>query len=361
MKKKKFRRNYSTYNFFRVKYLLKTTLAILTMLGLLYTAWRELPFTHTPFTTARVSSNEKIDIFSTYSGDLELELTSAILKAEKSVLVMIFAMTNERVLEALKHKSQQGVDVKVICDAKSCPYISKRLGPQVQILKRMDKGLMHLKVLVIDEINCWIGSANFTGESLNMHGNLVIEITDKDLAQTIAEKAETLNEYDRSGYIKQRSFDIGGQIVELSFLPDDKKASIRIKDLMRAAQKTIRVAMFTWTRQDFAKELISAKQRGIDVQVVLDRNSAKSSSHSIEVAELLKSSGIPVYYSVGAPLLHHKMMIIDDTTLEIGSANWTRAAFNTNDDCFLIINNLTDDQQRKLNDVWKDILSASAQ
>ena len=51
-------------------------------------------------------------------------------------------------------------------------------------------------------------------------------------------------------------------------------------------------------------------------------------------------------------LLHHKFILIDDQTLLVGSANWTKAAFYKNSDCFLILHNLTDDQKTFMNRLW---------
>ena len=41
--------------------------------------------------------------------------------------------------------------------------------------------------------------------------------------------------------------------------------------------------------------------------------------------------------------------------LEIGSANWTKAAFKQNDDCFLIIHDLADEQRQSMQKLWRTI------
>ena len=304
------------------------------------------------------SVGEEALFCSNQTGDnLEEIYTSAIEKSQKSILLMIFSLTNEKVIQAIRQKSDQGVSVRVICDAKASPYIIRKLGPKVDVLRRFGKGLMHLKILVVDEKECWIGSANLTGESLSVHGNLIVGISDESLAHLIQKKADTLLEYDREGEILQSLHQIGNQTLELSFLPDDTKGSLRIKQLIRSAQKSIRVAMFTFTRYDLAKELIHARNRGVDVEVVLDKNSSKGAS--AKIAALMEAENMNISYSIGAPLLHHKFMYIDDKILEIGSANWTKAAFNTNDDCFLILYELTEKQKELMHHLWKVIKAES--
>lgn len=299
---------------------------------------------------------EPSQLYSNQAGDdLEAYYTEAILSSKKSILLMIFALTDEKVIYALRQKSEEGIPITVICDAKACPNIVRKLGPNVHIVRRLGKGLMHLKILVIDGQECWIGTANLTAESLKMHGNLVVAITDSTLATDILKKAETLQEYDRGNDIEHTEYSLGGQQIELSFLPDDKEASLRIKKLIRSAQKTIRVAMYTWTRYDLAKEIIAAHQRGVEVEIVLDRGSSKGAS--AKVAAMFENAGIPISFSAGQALLHYKFMIVDDNILEVGSANWTKAAFTINDDCFLIIKDLSDEQKEHLLTLWNAVKS----
>src|ERR1700722_20532671 len=98
--------------------------------------------------------------------DLEMTLASAIRQAKRSVLLIIYTLTDESIIQALKEKSEEsGIVVKVICDGKVCPFVERKLGSRVHIVKRFGDGLMHQKILVIDAAQVWIGSANMTAES----------------------------------------------------------------------------------------------------------------------------------------------------------------------------------------------------
>lgn len=340
---------------FSEKKLVKTILAGISLLIMYCSAWIAEPL----FEKTVLPMGERASFLSNQVGDnLENAYRTAISESKQSIHFMIFSLTNDRIIQALRQKSEEGIAVKVICDAKASPHIVEKLGPKVHLVRRFAKGLMHLKVLVIDEKYCWIGSANMTDESLKMHGNLVVTLADAVLGKTLMQKALTLQEYHREGEVLPQDFMIGNQKISLSFLPDDKKGSLRIKELIRSAKKTIRIAMFTWTRFDLAKEVIAAKKRGVQVEVVLDNSSAKGAS--AKIAELLKKEKINLKYSqMGVALLHHKFLWVDDNILEIGSANWTKAAFTQNDDCFLILYDLTTEQQAQLHKLWKTILSDS--
>lgn len=335
---------------FSQKKLIRTVSILISFFLMVFSTWLGEPL----LTKSFHNVDETPLLLSNHTSDnLQSSYVSAISHAKQSILLMIFALTDDSVIQVLRQKSQEGIPVKVICDAKASPNIVQKLGPKIEVVRRFAKGLMHLKILVIDDKECWIGSANLTSESLNMHGNLVVALANGPLAHTLAEKASTLKEYEREGEVPHQEFLVNGQPIELSFLPDDRKASQRIKQLIRTAKKTIRVAMFTWTRFDLAKEIIDAHKRDVKVEIVLDNSSSKGAS--AKIAELFQKEHIPFALSKGTALLHHKFMWIDDHTLEIGSANWTKAAFTQNDDCFLILHNLNEEQRKQMQNIWESI------
>lgn len=282
--------------------------------------------------------------------DLRRTYVEAIDRAQTSIIFIIYALTDDGIINALNKKAAEGVDIRIICEAKASPYIDRKLKGSITLMRRFAEGLMHLKILSIDDHEVWIGSANMSSESLRMHGNLVAAVVNPDLAAMVREKADGMTEYGRAKSLSHRAFSLDGQKMEMWFLPDDAGAAAKIKELIRSATKTLRVAMFTFTREDLAKQLVAAAKRGVDVQVAMDRSSSQGASKKI--AELLQREGVPVYFNKGAALLHHKFLYIDGTTLVNGSANWTRAAFTQNDDCFMILNNLTPTQSAYMDSLW---------
>ena len=199
-------------------------------------------------------------------------------------------------------------------------------------------GLMHRKILVVDESQVFLGSANMTTQSLKMHGNLVVGLWDPKLALAIIHNISPFK----------------GDTAEFWLLPDkDDKALSRLVQMLDAAKKTIRVAMFTFTHPTLAKALTDAKARGVDVQVAVDYYTAKGAS--LKTLNILKEGGIPILLSQGRELLHHKWAYIDEETLILGSANWTRAAFKRNADCFAILETLSAGQKKFMHKLWETI------
>jgi phosphatidylserine/phosphatidylglycerophosphate/cardiolipin synthase-like enzyme len=148
-----------------------------------------------------------------------------------------------------------------------------------------------------------------------------------------------------------KEFSVGGQRVELWFLPENKAAHSRIIELIDKAHSKLCVAMFMWTRQDFTQAVVRAQARGVHSECLIDRNAGRGAAK--RVVKTLRESNIPIALNRGIPLLHHKFAYIDNKTLITGSANWTKSAFQYNDECFMILHNLSSAQQAVLNTVWK--------
>lgn len=301
-----------------------------------------LPSSDTP---AELYSNQTRD-------DLRAIFSHAINEAKDSIVLVIYALTDTKIISSLKEKADKGLKVTVVHDPEASPYLARKLGSKVKVIKAKSRGLMHQKILVIDQKQTWIGSANMTKDSLQKHGNLVTAIQAEEVAETVLSKIRTMSSEKPSPLWNHKSFVLGPQEMELWFLPDPS-ASDRVLNLIHSAKKTLRIAMFTWTRIDFAKAVIAAHKRGVDVQVVIDQYLAKGVGAA--VALTLCHAGVPVSFSNGNALLHHKMAIIDDEYLVNGSANWTKAAFGKNDDCFIVLHNLTKEQQTFLKKLWNVI------
>lgn len=323
------------------------------LLFIFFLAWLRTFSTGTPL----LSSENPAVLYSTDKEDhLGIIFSEALQKAEKSIKIAVYTISDQKVIQTLRKKALEGIQVTVICDGKACQGLEKKLGNEIRLIKSTPKGLMHLKILIIDDDLVWIGSANMTGESLSLHGNLVAGFDSPALAEWLGTKLDLLGQGE-SKYFPQRTFLIGDQTLEVWLLPNEKQAVRRIRNLIRSAQKTIRIAMFTWTRLDFVNDLVSAQLRGVNVQVALDSNSSKGAS--LGVVKALRKGEIPLRVNTGEGLLHYKTMIIDNQILVNGSANWTKAAFRQNEDCFFVLSPLTIEQNEFLEEMWKNIIANS--
>ncbi len=260
--------------------------------------------------------------------DLNFLFLHAIKKASRSIHLVMFGLTDKSILQALKKTS-----------ASKSIYYDKRASDISPIDESFHplklSGLIHQKILVIDKNLVFIGSANMTKTSLLMHNNFVLGFYSPKIAKFLMEKTPF-----GTGEIKAT---VSRQRIALFLLPSEK-ALASIKRTIRSSKHKIKVAMFTLTNMELIEELIRAKQRNVEVLVVIDYNSAIGTSR--EAIEKLKKEKIKVMVSQGIQLLHHKYLYVDEKTLISGSANWTKAAFTKNKDIVLILHNLTKPQKK---------------
>lgn len=285
-----------------------------------------------------ISSGQPIELYETHDQLRNLYL-SAIKNAKKSIHVTIYSLSDQSLINALNEKCTDGVSIEVIHDAKTDQTGFNKLQSIEHYGLEMN-GLMHQKILIIDGESVWIGSANFTTESLRLHDNLVSKVASPELAHTLLNSQPN------------RKFIIGNQLFEIWRLPEERDEGLeRLLALIQGATKTIRVAMYTWTHPILTEAICAAHKRGVGVEILLDRGQAEGVGKA--TLKALVKSGVPVWLSGGQKLLHHKCMWIDGKILVNGSANWTRAAFSRNKDCFFILHDLTEAQLAKLEQMWK--------
>jgi len=100
------------------------------------------------------------------------------------------------------------------------------------------------------------------------------------------------------------------------------------------ADSAVDVAMYTFTEGEIAKALISAKERGVQVRVVVNGENVNG---TYSKATFLANAGIPVKYETKSGLMHDKFAVIDGQGVITGSFNWTANAEASNCENLLVI------------------------
>ncbi|MCD4783087.1 MAG: phosphatidylserine/phosphatidylglycerophosphate/cardiolipin synthase family protein [Candidatus Eremiobacteraeota bacterium] len=133
---------------------------------------------------------------------------------------------------------------------------------------------------------------------------------------------------------------------ELTPLIDGKQIFPKAREMIRGAKDNIAIELYSFGNADvqnkhnvpgvtkaqhfqdhkaLVNELISAKKRGVDVQVLLDQSRRKGGKiHNEEMAQHLKANGIDVlrYPKSKASIAHVKLLVVDDKRAMIGGMNW---------------------------------------
>ncbi|MDX5462532.1 MULTISPECIES: phospholipase D family nuclease [unclassified Wolbachia] len=100
------------------------------------------------------------------------------------------------------------------------------------------------------------------------------------------------------------------------------------------SKKSILVQEYTFTLGTIAKSLINAKERGVDVKVILDKSQLYS---KYSVINELFSGGVPIWIDDKPKIAHNKIMIVDNQKVITGSFNLSKTAKKGNAENLLII------------------------
>jgi len=121
--------------------------------------------------------------------------------------------------------------------------------------------------------------------------------------------------------------------IRVFFSPKGGCTEAVINELDRA-KKSVYVLAYSLTSDPIAKALVSAHDRGVNVEIILDQNqrTAKSS-----LASFMAQSGIYTKIDAAHAIAHNKVMIIDGEVLITGSFDFTKSAEEKNAENLFIV------------------------
>lgn len=185
------------------------------------------------------------------------------------------------------------------------------------------------------------GSANFTETDCHTNLNHALVFHHSDVAKEYGKEFAELysGEFGR-GRIgdKPKTFDVGGVPVKVLFAPDHGPEAEIIKQLLKCPSgDSIRFAVFTFSGSSGIDDaLLVLHGAGREVHGVVDRG---QSSHDWSAAKWLVDGGIKIRVPrrrEGFRKLHHKLMVVGDSTVLAGSFNYTAPANLFNDENLLV-------------------------
>ncbi|HEY1629652.1 MAG TPA: phospholipase D family protein [Tepidisphaeraceae bacterium] len=119
---------------------------------------------------------------------------------------------------------------------------------------------------------------------------------------------------------------VHGADIEVWFSPNGGCTAAVIHELDNATRQ-IRIQAYSFTSTQINAAVAKAKERGVDVEVVLDKSQAEE---RYTAATYLTHHNVPVYIDRKHAIAHNKIMIIDGQEVIGGSFNYTQQAERDN-------------------------------
>lgn len=261
-----------------------------------------------------------------------------------------YDINNTEVVQAFIRAKKRGVQVRLVTESENtllvdpCPNPNKPPRPALEEMKQVGipivadnrSALMHHKFLIVDHQVVWNGSTNLTSSSLFRHNNNAMWVRSPEIAANFQVEFDSLfggtfGPPRRVPYPLVKS----GQTTIQTFFSPMGGGQTAVAEVLKQAQKRIYFAVFSLTDPAIGQILIQKHREGVAVMGIFDRCLVKS---QYSLYNPLREAGIPVRWDGNEALLHHKLILSDDTVIN-GSYNYSSNAERTNNENFYIIKN----------------------
>ncbi len=240
-------------------------------------------------------------------------------------------------------------------------------GEEVEIIQKSKekiqaKGdIMHNKYFILDESTVITGSANVSDSGYGgYNANLVILLQSVKAAEAYTKDFNRM--YDQNQFHHKKSEKTSGEKIQINpdewirvfFSPvDDPMETVVIPSVMNA-KKNIDIAIFYLTHVSLTQALLHAKERGVQIRVIID---ASGAANEFSKHPILRKAGIPVKVENWGGKMHAKAMMIDGHTVIGGSMNFTKAGTSRNDENVVLIHStrIAPKYQAGFEKLWQQI------
>ena len=247
--------------------------------------------------------------------------------AHERVLVEMYELGRDDILDGLSGARARGVRVRVITDPtveasrrSSAELRGRGVAVRSYPVDDARHQIDHVKLLIADG-EAAVGGMNWGAHSDGNHDYVLETSLGADL-----ERLTRIFDQDWSfagGHpapLRPVSSAIG------QTAPGDETRRM-LEAAFAAATHRILAEIYTLTDARIVAALVAAHRWGLDVRVVLDPNQA----YNLRSARMLRSAGVLVrWYPVPSGVLLHAKVGLFDDTLVVGSANWTVSGLGVN-------------------------------
>ncbi|MGP1580058.1 MAG: phospholipase D-like domain-containing protein [Wolinella sp.] len=138
----------------------------------------------------------------------------------------------------------------------------------------------------------------------------------------------------------------GGE--EFYLMPEEQKSALNaLINFIEESKESLDIAIYAFTNREIAKSIKKIAKNGVKVHIIYDEHQADQKSHST-IGYLAKYQNIEVCTLQGnraengnyRGLMHMKMAVSDQKRILLGSANWSKNAFENSYETLVISQNV---------------------
>ena len=291
------------------------------------------------FFTAPTGSGNRAN----YVGGIDTQLADAINQVQRTLDIAAFEFNNPVLTTAVLAAHQRGVVVRmVVDDANGIQSKDTTLGQLtaagIPVIDDSRSALMHNKFMIMDSTTLWTGSYNYSINDTYRNNNNLLSFRSQKIVQDFQNEFNKMFEQRQFGLSKPSntpfsSFTQNGTPIQVLFAPEDRVVAAMAVALS-SATKSIRFMAFSFTLDDIAGIMQQKAQQGVLINGIFETTGSETRTSELRP---LFCSGLAVKQDGNPFVMHHKVFIIDDKTVIVGSFNFSTGARDANDENMLII------------------------
>lgn len=263
--------------------------------------------------------------------------------AQRSLDIAIYELNLDDLGDAILAARDRGVTVRMVTDTDELEELETliRLEEEgIRIVPDNRGAIMHNKFVVVDGQAVWTGSWNFSINDTYRNNNHAIYIRSPELAQNYTAEFEEMFSNNAFGPTSPANtpnpkLQIGDTLIETCFAPEDECGS-QLVALINQAQQNIRFMAFSFTHEAIGQAVEAKARAGLPVQGVFETRGSETEHSEFN---RMRQQRLDVWQDGNPYTLHHKVFIIDERAVVLGSFNFSANADDANDENMLIIHN----------------------
>lgn len=277
------------------------------------------------------------------TGGVDGPIVAAIDGARLSIDVAAYSLSLNSVRNALLRAHDRGVTVRIVMEStnmdRSDPQILIDAG--VPIIGDNSPGLMHDKFLVIDKSEVWLGAMNFTDSGAYEDNNHLMRLHSTKIAENYSVEFNEMYEDNMFGpnvvaKTPNPTVTIDDTRIDIYFSPDDGVLNA-LAGVLSGAEESIHFLAFSFTSNDLGAIVREKAEAGLTIAGVMDQEQV-SSNQGTEY-DPFKQADLDVRIDGNAGQMHHKVFIVDEKIVVLGSYNFSQSAEERNDENTIIVYN----------------------
>lgn len=275
------------------------------------------------------------------TGGVDGPIVEAIDAARLSVDVAAYSLSLNSVRNALLRAHDRGATVRIVMESsnmdRSDPEILIEAG--VPVIGDNRDGLMHDKFIIIDKSEVWLGSMNFTDGGAYEDNNNLMRIRSTEITENYLKEFEEMFSDGRFGEdiapeTPNPTITIEETRIDTYFSPDDGVLSAIIP-VLESAEESIYFLAYSFTSNQMGELIRQKAAADVTIAGVMDDEQVRSNQGT--EFDPFRQANLDVRIDGIDGLMHHKVFIVDEKIVVMGSYNFSQSAEERNDENILII------------------------